>query len=80
MTQQENIEEMVRDFTKVTPLPKSEVRRRLNNLLQSQREQIMRYIENMPNATRDEVNNEKVICSDDIINHLTNTYNETRRN
>ena len=40
----ETINEMTRDFCSVIPLPKSEVRRRLRNLQQQERERILEKI------------------------------------
>ncbi len=41
----ETINEMTRDFCSVIPLPKSEVRRRLRNLQQQERERILEMVE-----------------------------------
>ena len=38
------------------------------NLLAEQKAEIIERVEKMPSASRDEVQNEKVICSDDVIN------------
>jgi hypothetical protein len=40
----------------------------VTNLLAEQKAEIIERVEKMPSASRDEVQNEKVICSDDVIN------------
>ena len=41
------IEKMVRDFSQVNPTPKSEIRRRINELLLKQRQEWITKLENM---------------------------------
>jgi len=50
----QTIDEMVRDFTQVMPMPKSEVRRRINKLLAQQKqetvEEVIREINRIENC------------------------------
>jgi ribosomal protein L18E len=44
MTLNQRIDEMVRDFTQVTPRSKSEVRRRIAELMEAERERVKELI------------------------------------
>lgn len=63
-TNEELVEEMVRDFTKIQPRSKSEVRERINNLLAAKdaawEERVIEVLENNRNETLwgDEASNE----------------------
>ena len=43
----------------------------LTTALEEQREEIVKLVEETPNATRDECQNEKVICASDITARIT---------
>lgn len=49
----------------------AELRSKIPNLVDEIVKMVVLEVEKLPNATRNEAENEKVICSDDIINNLT---------
>lgn len=58
------------DWTVCAPEIKNFIRTLLTSQKQKQIEEIVGIVTHMPNATRDEVHNEKVICVDDLITKI----------
>lgn len=50
----------------------SKVKSEISLAVAQERERITKIIDNQPNATRNEVDNEKVICSEELLNLINN--------